>query len=169
MGGWLSSYWGYAGDDVLDPATGLTGKQKRLVTETWGIMQKDSRRVARAIFMEFFNQHPEYQKQFAALKNIPYQDLPENKRFQAHGASVISAINEIVSSLYDPGLLEATLVALGEKHFKRGQTKEQFLHLKVVLMSVFREFVGSRWTTEVNDAWNTTLDAAFGLIFKAYA
>ncbi|XP_046486025.1 globin 1 [Neodiprion pinetum] len=169
MGGLLSSYWGYSGDDELDPASGLTGKQKRLVTETWGIMRQDPMKLGIAVMMRLFTKHPDYRSQFHAFKDTPHEDLPKNKRFQAHASAIANALSTIIDSLKDPGLLEAILISLGEKHHKRGQTVEQFNNLKLVLLVVFKEFLGSRWTPEVNNAWSKALDFVYSIIFKVYA
>lgn len=74
----------------------------------------------------FFKKHPEYQREFGAFKDMPVEELPKNKRFQAHCASVVNALNNVVDSINDFELLEASLVSLGERHKHRGQTKQQF-------------------------------------------
>lgn len=58
--------------------------------------------------------------------DTPLNELPANKRFQAHCASVITALNNVIDFLHDPGLMEASLIGLVERHKKRGQTKEEF-------------------------------------------
>lgn len=74
----------------------------------------------------FFKKYPEYQRYFNAFKDIPINELPDNKRFQAHCASVITALSNVIDSLHDPGLMEASLIGLAERHKKRGQRKEEF-------------------------------------------
>lgn len=42
MGSSVSLFWGSsANDNIVDPATGLTGRQKKLVQNTWAIVRKD--------------------------------------------------------------------------------------------------------------------------------
>ena len=41
MGSSLSMFWVSSNDNVIDPATNLSGKQKRLLTNTWTILKKD--------------------------------------------------------------------------------------------------------------------------------
>lgn len=41
MGSSMSLFWGSANDNVLDPATGLTGRQKKLVQNMWAIVRKE--------------------------------------------------------------------------------------------------------------------------------
>lgn len=77
-------------------------------------------------FCRFFKKYPEYQRYFPAFKDTPLTELPANKRFQAHCASVITALNNVIDSLHDPALMEASLIGLAERHKNRGQTKEEF-------------------------------------------
>lgn len=78
------------------------------------------------ILFRFFKTYPEYQRYFSAFADVPFDELPANKRFQAHCVSVITALNSVIDSLHDPGLMEASLISLGERHKRRGQTKEEF-------------------------------------------
>jgi len=73
-----------------------------------------------------FKQYPEYQKQFKLFKDVPIDELPKNKRFQAHCVNIISAISKLIEQMCDPELMQATLINLIEKHKNRGQTQEQF-------------------------------------------
>lgn len=73
-----------------------------------------------------FKEYPEYQMQFKSFKDIPLDDLPKNKRFQAHCVNIISAFSKLIEQMCDPELMQANLINLIEKHKNRGQTLEQF-------------------------------------------
>ncbi|KOX77511.1 Cytoglobin-2 [Melipona quadrifasciata] len=117
-------------------------------------------------FARFFKKYPEYQRYFPAFKDTPLNELPANKRFQAHCASVITALNNVIDSLHDPELMEASLVSLAERHKKRGQTKEEFQNLKEVTLEVLRQALGKQFTPEVAEAWSKTLDGVFTKIYQ---
>lgn len=167
MGGLWSSYW-YPGDDEIDPASGLTGKEKRLVKESWDVLRPEPVKVGTTIMLNLLAKHPSYRDQFKSFKHIAVENLGKDKRFQAHCRSIAMTIGATVDSLDDPGLLEASLVMLGEKHYERGQTKEHFHSLKSVLLSTFAEQLGSKWTAEHRDSWSNALEVVYSLIFKAY-
>ncbi|XP_034937440.1 cytoglobin-like [Chelonus insularis] len=159
-------FWGHSNDDVVDSVTGLTGREIKLVQSTWAIVRKDPVASGIAIMSGFFKHYPEYQAFFPAFKDIPHKDLPENKKFQAHALNVVTALNSTVDALTDVGLLEATLISLGERHGRRGQTTQQFLHLKQVVIDVLRQSLGNKFTQEAENAWIKTIDAAYSYIFK---
>ncbi|XP_029032222.1 globin 1 [Osmia lignaria lignaria] len=156
-------------DNRIDQATGLTEKQKKLVQNTWSVIRKDEVRSGVLVMTTFFKKYPAYQQHFAAFKDIPLDALPDNKRFQAHCASIIAALNNVIDSLHDPGLMEASLTSLAERHKKRGQTKEEFENLKGVVLQVLGQALGRQFTPEVSEAWSKTLDVAFGKIYQVFA
>ncbi|XP_015109832.1 globin [Diachasma alloeum] len=167
MGTFWSKIWGHSGtDDTVDPSTGLTGREKRLVQSTWSIVSRDPVASGVAIMTLFFERYPEYQALFSAFRDTPKAELPANKKFQAHCASIITALNSVIDALNDEGLLEATLVAIGERHRRRGQTTEQFLNLKQAVMDTLRQALGTKFTEETEEAWKKTLDAAYTHIFR---
>ncbi|XP_076242699.1 cytoglobin-2-like [Calliopsis andreniformis] len=169
MGTFLRWFGISSDDNRIDQATGLTEKQKKLVQNTWAVIRKNEVASGVAVMSAFFKKYPEYQQYFNAFKDIPVNELPDNKRFQAHCASVITALNNVIDSLHDPGLMEASLIGLAERHKKRGQTKEEFQNLKDVVFEVLRQALGKQFTPEVAEAWNKTLDAAFTKIYQVYS
>ncbi|XP_026669091.1 globin [Ceratina calcarata] len=154
------------GEDRVDPATGLTERQKKLVQNTWAVIRKDEARSGVAVMTAFFGKYPDYQKNFPAFADTPLDELAGNKRFQAHCMSIVAALNDVIDSLHDPGLMEATLIGLAERHKKRGQTTEQFQNLKEILLNVLSQGLGRQYTQEVAEAWDKTLEAAFTKIYE---
>ncbi|GLH05879.1 Uncharacterized protein GBIM_11438 [Gryllus bimaculatus] len=170
MGGLLSFFWGAgpesAGLDVADPATGLTPRQKRYVTDTWALVKKDLRGSGIAVLHTFFTDFPEYTKYFNAFKDVPIKDLPTNKKFQAHSHSVIYALSSVVDNLDDTGVLVEMLNKLGENHGRRNITPKQFQDLKGVILKVLKAKLGKVMTPDAEEAWSKTLDVAYSIIFK---
>ncbi|XP_011310255.1 cytoglobin-2 [Fopius arisanus] len=167
MGTFWSKFWGQSGaPDIVDPSTGMTAREKRLVQNTWVIVSKDPVASGVAIMTLFFERYPEYQALFSAFRDVPREELPANKKFQAHCASIITALNSVIDALNDDGLLEATLVAIGERHRRRGQTTEHFLNLKQVIMDILRQALSSKFTEETEEAWKKTIEAAYTHIFN---
>ncbi|XP_014210475.1 globin [Copidosoma floridanum] len=166
MGSSTSILWG-SESTAPDPATGLTARQKKIVQSTWAVVRKDPIVNGVAIMIAYFKEHPDYQKLFSGFKDVPLEELPGNKRFQAHCQSIMSALSNVIDAMGDPSLLEATLGAIGERHHRRGQTKKQFFELKDVVMEVLKQKFGSKFTAEVEEAWSKILDAAFTGMFSA--
>ncbi|XP_012231019.1 hemoglobin subunit beta [Linepithema humile] len=158
----------FQNDNKLDEKTGMTGKQKKLVQNTWASVRKDEISSGMAIMTALFKQHPEYQNQFKLFKDIPLDDLPKNKRFQAHCANIISAFSNAIDQLHDPELMEATLLSLAERHKDRGQSLEHFQNLKQVLTNLLPAVFGKQYTPEVQEAWKKMLDLIFLTLAQVY-
>ncbi|XP_072748112.1 globin 1 isoform X2 [Anoplolepis gracilipes] len=155
-------------DSKLDEKIGMTEKQKRLVQNTWAIARKDEVSVGLAIMIALFKQYPEYQKQFKSFKDMPLDELPKNKRFQAHCASIIATFTKLIEQMCDPELMEATLINLIEKHKNRGQTRQQFDNLRELLLSLFPSLFGKQYTPEAQEAWKKLLDLIYSVIHEVY-
>ncbi|XP_033337854.1 cytoglobin-2 [Megalopta genalis] len=163
-------YFGYlAEDNRLDEATGLTDRQKRLVQNTWTVIKKDQVNSGVAVMIAYFTKYPVYQQEFQPFKDMPLPELPANKKFQAHCANIIAALNSVIDSLHDPGLMDANLIMLAERHKNRGQTEQQFQDMKQVILDVFRQILGKQFTPEVAEAWNITVERTFSKICNVLA
>ncbi|KAK2578569.1 hypothetical protein KPH14_012215 [Odynerus spinipes] len=169
MGTFLRFLGFWTNDFKVDEATGLTERQKKLVQNTWAIIKKDQVASGCAVMLAYFKEYPQYQQYFGAFKDVPLNELQNNKRFQAHCASIIATLSSVVDSLHDFGLLEANIITLAERHKKRGQTKEEFQNLKEVIRNVLRQALGKQYTMDVSDAWDKTLNVMFLKIYEIIA
>ncbi|KAL2717224.1 globin 1 isoform X1 [Vespula squamosa] len=167
MMGIFNRFFGFwTNDSKIDEATGLTERQKRLVQNTWAIIKKDQVASGCAVMLAYFKKYPEHQRSFPAFKDMPIDQLNNNKKFQAHCAGIIATISTVIDSLQDADLLVANIVIFAERHRKRGQTIKSFEDLKPVIAEVLREALGKQFTLEVEEAWNKTLDVLFSKIYE---
>ncbi|XP_018396998.1 PREDICTED: cytoglobin-2 [Cyphomyrmex costatus] len=158
----------FLNDNKLDEKLGLTEKQKRLVQNTWAIVRKDEVSVGVALLLAFFKKYPESQNEFKSFKDVPLDELPKNKRFQAHCVNVIATLGKVIEQMHDPELMEASLINFTEKHKVRGQTPQQFENLKQMILEAFPSVFGKQYTSEVQEAWKKTLDLIFLKISQVY-
>jgi len=157
-----------ANDDAVDPNTGLTGQQKKIIVNTWAEVYKDVDANGAVILLTFFDKYPGYQRSFKKFKDVPRQELAENKDFKGHARSVMKALNDVIASIDDPKLMQDALADLGGRHENRGQTVAQFNNLKDVVLEVLKMKFGSDFTAEVEKAWATALGAIFSSITKNF-
>ncbi|XP_011867559.1 PREDICTED: globin [Vollenhovia emeryi] len=156
-------------DNKVDEKLGLTEKQKRLVQNTWAIVRKDEVSVGVSLLMTYFKQFPEAQNEFKSFKHIPLDELPRNKRFQAHCANIIATLGKLLEQMNDPELMEASLINFTEKHKNRGQTRQQFENLKQIILEALPSLFGKQYTPDAQQAWKQTLDVIFAKIYQVYA
>ncbi|XP_076636745.1 globin-like [Colletes latitarsis] len=166
MGSILSNFYRHPDDDVFDPDVGLTRKEKRLVKETWNILNADSINTGVAIMSSYFKQYPQYQKVFPAFKDIPVDELPTNNTFKAHCQFIIATLNNAFCALDDICLMNAVLHSTGQRHGRRGQSRQEFIDLKGVMMKVMKDALKTKFSSEVEAAWDKMIDVAFSKIFE---
>ncbi|KFM74592.1 Globin, partial [Stegodyphus mimosarum] len=164
----LSWFWTSAGYDTPDPATGLTPRQKDIVRNTWKSIRADTRNNGIKLFLKFFEAYPEYQLLFKSFANVPLSDLPRNGRLLGHVTSVMYALNSVVDNLEDPECLIEILQKTGISHRPRNVNRQHFNNLKVVLIKLLVEILGSNVMNEsAVEAWEKTLDVANSIIIKS--
>ncbi|XP_032667930.1 globin-like [Odontomachus brunneus] len=156
------------GRDELDERIGMSEKQKKLVQNTWATVRKDEVSSGIAIMFALFTRHPEYQNEFRLFKDMSFDELSKNKRFQAHCANIIGALSGVIDHIHDPELMEASLLTLAERHKIRGQTLQQFQNLRHVLEDLFPSVFGKQYTPEVQEAWKKMFDYIFPILCRVY-
>ncbi|KOC64471.1 Globin [Habropoda laboriosa] len=166
MGSVLTYFLGYPEDNIVDLKVGLTGREKRLVRESWSVLRVQSVNTGVAIMTSYFQQYPQYQKVFPAFKDVPLDELAASKKFQAHCQNIVSTLSNAIDALNDVDLMEAILHTAGERHGRRGQGRQEFIDLKGVIIEVMKGALKSRFSTEVEAAWNKTIDVLYLKIFE---
>ncbi|XP_033183838.1 globin-like [Bombus vosnesenskii] len=166
MGSMLTYFLGNPDDDVVDPKLGLTNKEKRIVRETWAVLRANSVKVGVDIMISYFKRFPQHHRAFPPFKDIPADDLLDNKKFHAHCQGIMSTLNDAIDALDDIDLVDAILHTTGKRHGRRGQGRQEFIDLKGVVMDAMRGAFGSKFTTEVEVAWDKAIDVLFSKIFE---
>lgn len=166
MGSVLSYFFGYSDSDTLDSKVGLTKREMRLARETWNIVRAHSVEAGVTIMASYFRRYPQYHQAFPAFKHVPVDELADNKKFQAHCQNIMSTLSNAIDALDDADLMDAILHSTGERHGRRGQGTQEFIDLKGVMMEAMKDTLKSKFSTEVEAAWNKTIDVLFLKIFK---
>lgn len=62
--------------------------------------------------------YPKYQEQFS-FRNVPLDQLADDKRLKRHAAGVFAALTSIIDSLENLEVLVALLEGIGDRHGRR--------------------------------------------------
>ncbi|KAJ8936923.1 hypothetical protein NQ314_012128 [Rhamnusium bicolor] len=163
--GMIYSLLGYATQgrtDDPDPVTGLTSRDKYLIANSYLKVRKNPTESGVALLNTLFKNHPEYLQLFP-FRDVPIKDLPENKRYQAHGNSIIYSFSSIIDALDQNDLLVTILTKIGESHVPRKATEKAFMDLKDSLIELFSPIFNEEEMT----AWGKALDVSFTVMCKA--
>jgi len=150
--------------DIPDPKTGLTPRQKLVLKENWALVAKDIKGNGIDLFITFFKHHPEYQKDFQAFANVPFNELKTNKKLQAHAFSVMYALTSMIDNLDDIDCLLEILVKTGKTHGQRNIPLKKFEDLAVVVDGFLGEKLGNVYTPFARCAWQKALEVINSVI-----
>ncbi|XP_043278288.1 extracellular globin-E1 [Venturia canescens] len=154
-----------SGNDKVDPVTGLSDREINILQTTWALLTKDLVASGLDIMLSLIDAYPDYQSLFVSFKDVPRSELPQNKKFQAHGVNVAKALNTMILNLTDVDRLVPHLEGLGSRHVIRGLTKETISNITAVMVDVLRRNVGKDFTKEVEDIWVKTMNKAWSIMF----
>nr|CAD7411990.1 unnamed protein product [Timema poppensis] len=170
MGGLLSYLWGgtpaSTEREEVDPATGLSPKERKLVQDTWKLVNQDAKGNGVALFMALFKAYPHYQREFPSLAKIPLSELATSKKMIAHANTVMYSLTSVIDNLSDPECLQEMLQKIGENHGRRKTGQRPFLDLKGVFIQLLQGKLGKQMTPQAIVAWGKTVDVMYAGIFK---
>ncbi|ODN02116.1 Globin [Orchesella cincta] len=131
----------------------LSSTEEKVIQDTWALISPDLKKSGVGVFLRFFTDYPNYQKSFRSFANVPFDDLPQNKRFQAHAYTVMNAIDGMVNNLDDPEMLDEMLLRTGVNHGKRKLTGQAFDEFKSSFMGYLETTLKDKWSSETEAAW----------------
>jgi nitric oxide dioxygenase len=125
-----------------------------LLAESFDVVLSQRETFAKTFYSHLFSVYPQTRLLFKET-NMKQQE-----------AALVAALGLVISSLKksDYDQLAAVLQRLGQRHEGYGVTREQYWMVGNVLLRTFADFLGSRWTAELNDAWADAYQAVVGLM-----
>lgn len=134
----------------------LTADQVRLVTESYALIGRSPRPYSELFYHRLLLDHP-----FARAL------FPDDLRHQAFVFEKTIAI--LVREVGNIAGLRPTLADLARKHVGYGVRPYQYEAVGAVLIATFSEILGSRFTPEIREAWETVYAETAGvMIAEAY-
>lgn len=154
--------------DVPDSNTGLTLRQRTAMVRTWDLVRPDMKQHGINFFIELFRREPELQTRFKGFTNKTEEELKTNRRFAAHGSTVLHAITTLVDNLDDTPTLLDLLKTTGANHHNRGIPRKDFDLLAPVLIIYLNKTLGSAWTPVAEEAWIKGMKVINSVILSSY-
>ncbi|CAK9303040.1 unnamed protein product [Gordionus sp. m RMFG-2023] len=131
----------------------ITEKDKAEIIKIWDVVMKDPKSSGVLIFVNFFNDFPEYKNLFKKFERISMEDLPKSRQLRAHGIAVINSLNGMIENLDDPECLVELLLMNGKQHAHFGTTMEHYYNLWETVMKTFKQACGDLYTQDSEKAY----------------
>lgn len=89
----------------------------------------------------FFRAYPHHQMKFQRFSSLPLDELPQNKRFQAHTFTAVSTLNSLLTTLDDEDMFDEMIRKIGENHIKRhGVVQADFMVIFMQILCMLKTF-----------------------------
>ncbi|MDJ0713976.1 MAG: globin domain-containing protein [Prochloraceae cyanobacterium] len=113
-------------------------------------------RFASSFYDNLLKAHPEFQNLFK------HSDMAEQKKMLA-GILIL-----VIRNWQRPQMLASTLKRLGARHVRYGALSEYYLLFGEVLLLTFKQYLGSDWDREMEQAWSEVYEAITTLMLEGY-
>ncbi|XP_019623121.1 PREDICTED: cytoglobin-2-like isoform X2 [Branchiostoma belcheri] len=144
--------------ETPNDVTGLTPTQSRLVKESWKTFLSKKRENGFVIFRVLFTDYPITKKLFKGVEQmdmaVPGQ-LENSISLRAHVTRFMHSFDTYMECLDEPEDLKQLLYDTGKGHLRHNIKPEYFDVLETVLMKSLRIVFGSKFTPQLEEAWQT--------------
>ncbi|XP_074094603.1 uncharacterized protein LOC141524540 isoform X2 [Cotesia typhae] len=145
----------------------FTQRQKKIMKKTWETcIYSNSIIVCMEIMLSLFDKYEDTKKMFTDFKDIPDEELKNNKKFHAHCQMIMSVVNNAVNAFLndDDELFVTILKITGERHAKRAKNPIIAKHMECVqvpLIDDLKRRLESQWTEETANLWTYAVEKVF--------
>lgn len=171
MGGLFSYLYSWGAptyDTTPDPATGLSERDRVLITESWKVLaaKKNIKHNAVEFFIQLFAAYPHMQDYFPAFKGKKAEELRRMPKMKAHSMSVMYVIGSFVDNMDDPEAVVGLVQKLAVSHIQRDIRADEFERVEKMFSPFLRSVFGAQSTPEVEEAWGKLLAVQTMLVKK---
>ncbi|RKZ96312.1 MAG: methyl-accepting chemotaxis protein [Gammaproteobacteria bacterium] len=164
---WLAEEDSTAKKAVLPPKRTRTRRTSRkktatakteieLVEESFAALAPQGEALVSRFYEKLFEQNPKLAPLFDTVSVVGQQK------------KLLASLVLLVQNLDKPAVLKDYLLGLGARHMHYGVSLEQYQMFTDALISVMSEILGNKWTSQVNDAWQNTLNNVTTIMLEAY-
>jgi len=147
---------------------GIPSKVKALIRDTWSLARRNAD-IAPKIFLKMFEAHPETQKMFPRLANVPFEDLRANKFFQQQVYNCLFGLTVIIKNIDTPDLVATLLRNMASPNFyvDGPSAAQQLDETTRIFNEVMQEELGAVYSADVQDAFTTLFGYVNEVLAKA--
>lgn len=127
-----------------------------LVEESFAILVPQGEELVSRFYEQLFERNPKLASLFDNVSVVGQQK------------KLLASLVLLVQNLDKPEVLKDYLLGLGARHMHYGVSLEQYQMFTDSLLAVMSEMMGKKWTSQVNDAWQNTLNNVTTIMLEAY-
>lgn len=161
-----SAIFGGSDGDVVDPATGLTAKEKEAIRSSWALLasKKALRTNGVEFFVMLFTEYPEMQNFFSAFKGMDAATLRKDRTMYSHSLTVMYSFASLVDNLDDADQLALLVQKIAHNHVARDVGFKYFEQLAAMFPKFLDARAGSNATPFIKQSWSKLLGVMNSLV-----
>jgi methyl-accepting chemotaxis protein len=143
-------------NDINDDYISPLGLDAKTLEFSFALLEPQAEQMVARFYQQLFKLYPQVEPLFA--NTTPAQQQ----------AKLLAALRLVVDKLRNPDVLLSTLAAMGERHQTYGAKPEHYAAVTSILIDVMKEFSGSAWSDQIEQAWTHALNIIAKVMTDAY-
>ncbi|XP_076464350.1 uncharacterized protein LOC143296358 [Babylonia areolata] len=131
----------------------FTEHQKKVVLDSWRVIQKDIAHVGVVMFVGLFETHPDVQDVFLPFKGQSLDELKQSAQLKSHVLRVMGTVEKCLARIDEPDKLQNLLHELGAKHVLYNARIDYIDLIGPQFIRAVKPAMGDQWTSEIEAAW----------------
>uniref|UniRef100_A0AC35EYM1 Globin family profile domain-containing protein n=1 Tax=Panagrolaimus sp. PS1159 TaxID=55785 RepID=A0AC35EYM1_9BILA len=140
----------------------LTQKDRKILQETFKMMEHRPIRCGLNIMINLFSEHPSYKSIWPRFKQIPDSALMNAPELTKHAAVYMRGLRTIIDNMDDNDRMVRALRKIAHAHVKWCVYKKHIIHMLVPVLEQVRAHAGMN--PEIEHAWTTLYDVIANLV-----
>ncbi|KAJ1351683.1 Globin, partial [Parelaphostrongylus tenuis] len=136
----------------------LTWQQRRLIMETFKLLDSDPVKTGLRILIKLFSEYPQYKQVWPQFRQIPDSSIMHSDQLREHASVYMCWLRSTVHSMSDDDKLIPQMIRIAKVHKNRNVHRGDLMNMLHPLLETLKECVNGEMAEGSETAWTTFLE-----------